>query len=106
MSKINLNGMVPFGKLLWTGNFTNGTIKVPGLSKYKFFVMNVDAVYCFGSAFYGAGGFGEYGAHQISIRGYRLWADIENETLTINSTETGGSGGGQQFPIKEIFGIF
>lgn len=94
------------GKRLWTGSFTSGTITVPGLSKYTKFIVNVAGAICIGNSNYGIGGYVEYGGYSIHIHGYRFTADRSKETLTIDSTNLGGSDGSKNVAITDIYGLF
>lgn len=76
-----LNSLSTIGKKLWSGSFTEGTITVPGLSKYKIFIMSVGGVVCIGNISYGIGGAVGYGIFTIQAYGYRFTSDISLETL-------------------------
>lgn len=94
-----------FGKLLWSGSFTSGSITVPGLSNYKVIVVFVaGAVYCIGSRYYGVGGIGKYGEYTSQVYNYRCTGT--GDTMTIDNLNKGGSNGTQNEPITAIYGLF
>ena len=99
----NLSG---FGKLLWSGNFTTGSITVPGLSNYAgIAVLLSDQVLCYGSRNYGSCAIMAYGGYTHSTTYlYRLVGS--GDTLTIDGNAMGGSNGTEQKTILGIYGIF
>ena len=98
------NDIKSFGKLLWQGNFTSGSITITGLSNYKFFAVNVGGVICFGNIYYGGNNLLGYGSYGIETIGYRLARD--GDTLTIDEYAKGGSDGTKQLAITQIYGLF
>ena len=101
-----LDSLSTIGKKLWSGSFTEGTITVPGLSKYKVFIMSVGGVVCIGNVSYGIGGAVGYGIFTIQAYGYRFTPDISLETLTIDSLNKGGSNGTGNVAVTDIYGLF
>lgn len=99
----NLSG---FGKLLWSGNFTTGSITVPGLSNYTgIAVLLSDYVLCCGNRNFGSCAIMAYrGYTQSTTYLYRLVGS--GDTLTINDDARGGSNGTEQKTILGIYGIF
>lgn len=98
-----------FGKLLWSGNFSSGSITVPGAQKYKAFVMSVSGVPAFGSSSYGVGGYGSYGTMGIEYVAYRLAPTINSDSITwsIDSINKGGrNSSGSALAITGIVGLF
>ena len=106
-SRLNgkLKSLSTIGKKLWSGSFTEGTITVPGLSKYKVFIMSVGGVACIGNVSYGIGGAVGYGIFTIQAYGYRFTPDISLETLTIDSLNKGGSNGTGNVAVTDIYGL-
>ena len=95
-----------FGKLLWTGEFTEGSITVPELSNYSIIVIVATGVACFGNATYGVGGYTAYAATSSGIVTYRL--EPSGDTLQITDTAKGAydSLTSQQLSITAIYGLF
>lgn len=94
-----------FGKLLWKGSFTSGTIAVPGINKYICIAVNVGGVICVGNKNYGIGGYVKYGYYSIFTYGYRFIVNT-NDTVVIDKYNFGGSDGTKNVEIMEIYGIF
>ena len=94
------------GKLLWTGNFATGSITVPDISKYTLIAINVNGVLCLGNQNYGGCVFTRYGNLDTTSYGYRYTYDSINETLTVDSLNTGATDGTNRQTITEIYGIF
>ena len=100
------NKLLKIGKLLWTGNFTTGSITVPDISKYTLIAINVAGVLCLGNQQYGGCVFTRYGNFDTTSYGYRYTYDSINETLTVDSLNTGATDGTNRQTITEIYGIF
>ena len=99
------NNFQHFGKLLWEGNFTSGTINVPNLDNYGFIVMIANTVPMYGSKYFGIGGFLGYEGTNINTISYRL--NYSNNTLTIDTVNKGCYDNlGQQQAITQIYGLF
>lgn len=94
------------GKLLWSGSFTTGSITVPGISNYTLIAINVASVLCLGNQNYGGCTFTKYHTLETTSYGYRYTYDSENETLTVDSLNTGATDGTNRQTISEIYGIF
>ena len=94
------------GKLLWTGNFTTGSITVPDISKYTLIAINVAGVLCLGNQQYGGCSFTKYTTLETTSYGYRYTYDSTNETLTVDNEQTGATDGTNRQTITEIYGIF
>lgn len=100
-----VNGEIEkIGKLLWSGNFTSGSITVPGLNDYNCIAVSVGGVLCIGNKNYGGNNYVSYGALTISNMAYRV--NTTGDTMEINSYDKGGSNGTAQQPITAIYGIF
>ena len=100
------NNFQHFGKLLWEGNFTSGTITVPELDKYTFIVMVANTVPMYGSKTFGIGGYLQYMGTTINLISYRLDYNYTNNTLTIDSVNRGCyDSDGQQQAITHIYGL-
>lgn len=99
-----LNGKL--SKLLWKGTFTNGSITVPNFSKYRYFLVNVNGVICYGNRNYGIGGYLEYGSYAVRFYGYRFSVKENSDIVSITDLEKGGSNGQENVPITEIYGVF
>lgn len=93
-----------FGKKLWSGSFTSDSITVPDLSNYNFIAVNVGGAWCFGNVNYGIGGAGGYGSYTCSIYSYRF--RYNNNTLTIDDINKGGSNGSTNVAVTAIYGLF
>lgn len=93
-----------FGKLLWEGNFTSGSITVNGLNDYTIIIAIVGGAICIGDLQYGIGGAGGYGSYTTSIYNYRF--GVNGNTLTIDNINRGGSDGTQNVPVTKIYGLF
>lgn len=98
--------LLNIGKKLWTGNFTTGSITVPDISKYTLIAINVASVLCLGNQKYGGCVFTKYHTSETTSYGYRYTYDSENETLTVDSLNTGATDGTNRQTITEIYGIF
>lgn len=92
-----------FGKTLWTGSFTSGTINVTDLDKYKIIGIVADGVLCIGNKSFGGGIYGIYGGTGNGIVSYRL--SYSGTTLSINSNDKGAYNNGTQVAITEVIGI-
>ena len=101
-------GMANFGKKLWQGNFTSGSIEVTGAAKYLVYLMEINSVfYAIGGRLNGTGGYATSG-HTVQMGGYKLGAQEngDNVIFTIDSTNDGGTFNGQAGPITKIYGLF
>ena len=92
-----------FGKTLWTGSFTSGSINVPDLDKYKIIGIVADSVFCIGNKNFGGGIYGIYGGTGNGIVSYRL--SNSGTTLSINSNDKGAYNNGTQVAITDVIGI-
>lgn len=98
-------GLAKFGKLLWSGSFSSGSITVPEISNYRAVcVILAGDVMCFGTPSWGIGGIGTYSSYVIALYGYRLTPS--DDTLSINDNDKGGSDGTQNIAITAIYGLF
>ena len=94
-----------FGKLLWQGNFTEGSINVEGSTNYSTFIVEVlGTVRCLGSRSYGGSTIGTYGGYAQETYTYRIGG--LGDTWTIDSTNKGGSNGTSNVAITAIYGLF
>lgn len=100
------NKILEIGKELWTGSFTTGSIHVPNISKYTLIAINVNGVLCLGNQRYGGCVFTRYNALDTTSYGYRYTYDSINETLTVDTNNTGATDGTNRQTITEIYGIF
>ncbi len=100
------NKMRRFGKLLWQGNFSlsNPVITVPDLSDYKFIIVMLDSIPCFGTLSRGVGGIGTYDSYGISHYAYRF--AVDGNRLSITPQDKGGTDGTQNVPVTKIYGAF
>ena len=101
-------GLAKFGKQLWSGTFTSGSIEVAGAAKYTVFLMEINsAFYAIGSRTNGVSGYAITG-YTIQQGGYKLGATTngDNVVFTIDTTNDGGSFNGQARPITKIYGLF
>lgn len=99
------NGLSDFGKLLWQGNFTEGSITVEGSTNYSIFIIQLsNNIICFGSKYYGGGILGSYGSYNREMYTYRVGG--VGDTWTISDADRGGSNGAQNLPIIKIYGLF
>lgn len=98
------NNFGKFGKKLWEGSFSSGTITVDDLMAYSFIIVMLDSVPCFGTLSRGAGGIGAYQSYAVSHYGYRF--NVSGNTLTIDNNDRGGTNGTTNVPVTEIYGIF
>lgn len=95
-----------FGKLLWEGEFSTGSITVPNLSDYILIAVNVSGVMCIGSQKYGGCVFTTYQQLTTSTYGYRYTYNENSNTLTVDSNNTGATNGSTRQSVTQIFGIF
>lgn len=94
-----------FGKKLWEGSFTSGSISVPEAENYSFLVIMAGGVPMFGSKNYGAGGYVQYSGTQLYQQNYRL--NYSSGTFIIDTISKGAYDSlGQQQSIEEIYGLF
>ena len=98
--------LLNIGKLLWSGSFETGNIIVPDISKYTLIAINVNGVLCLGNQNYGGCVFTRYGNFDTTSYGYRYTYDSINETLTVDSLNTGATDGTNRQTITKIYGIF
>ena len=106
----NTTSIENFGKELWSGTFSSGTISAPGANNYTFYIVWLDVgsygVACIGTKAYGLGGIEQYGSYSSSIYSYRLGYNSSTEEFIISNNDRGGSDGTQNIPIKAIYGLF
>jgi hypothetical protein len=100
----NTENISGFGKLLWEGSFTSGSITIDGLSDYTTIIVIVGGATCIGSLEYGMGGAGGYGSYTTSIYNYRF--GVSGNTLTIDNINRGGSNGTSNVAVTKIYGLF
>lgn len=101
----NTTSIENFGKRLWEGSFSSGSITVDGLSNYTVFIFVLDpTVYCIGSKAWGVGGIGTYASYSTQIYNYRFGGS--GDTLTINNENRGGSNGTSNVAVRAIYGLF
>lgn len=94
-----------FGKNLWSGEFTSGSITVEGLSNYKVIIVWLfGGIICIGNTSWGIGGIGEYASYTNKVYSYRFLAS--GNTLTIDNVNKGGSNGMENVPVVAIHGLF
>ena len=91
------------GALLWTGSFTEGSITVPNLSKYRITAVSVEGILCFGTKSYGGTCIPLAG--QLGIVNYAYRFSYNSDVLTINDNNKGGTNGTSQKIIQAIYGI-
>ena len=91
------------GALLWTGSFTEGSITVPNLSKYRIIAVSVEGILCFGTKSYGGTCIPLAG--QLGIVNYAYRFSYNSDVLTINDNNKGGTNGTSQKIIQAIYGI-
>ena len=90
-------------KLLWTGDFTSGSITVPNIGDYNYFCVVVGGVLCFGNKYYGGGIIGGYTTYTPRVYSYRF--NVNGNTISIDSVNKGGSDGTQNVSVTHIYGI-
>lgn len=100
----NTENISGFGKLLWEGSFTTGSITINGLSDYTTIIAIVGGATCIGSLNYGSGGAGGYGTYATSTYNYRF--GVSGDTLTIDNVNRGGSNGTTNVAVTKIYGLF
>lgn len=93
-----------FGKKLWEGNFTSGSITVPNLSDYTAIAVNLNGILCFGNRYYGSCSVMLYAQFSFNTYGYRLTGT--GNTMVIDENAKGGSNGSANVAITEIYGLF
>lgn len=98
--------LLNIGKQLWTGSFSTGSITVPEISNYTMIAINVGGVLCIGNQRYGGCAFTRYGNFDTTAYGYRYTYDSVNETLTVDTYNTGATDGANRQAITGIYGIF
>ena len=100
----NASNIAKFGKKLWEGTFTSGSINVDGSTNYKVFVVFLGSLACFGTRSFGISGLVNYGAFSLGFAGYRVGGSAD--IWTIDEYNKGGSNGNSQEAITEIYGLF
>ena len=102
------NGLAKFGKQLWSGTFTSGSIEVAGAAKYTVFIFDLNnGRFAIGSMTNGGNTVvGTNGDHYYC--GYSLNATVSGDdvTFSIGSGAYGGVYNGQPAAIKKIYGLF
>ena len=93
------------GKLLWSGNFTEGSITVPNISNYTVILVVVGYVTCIGTKGYGGGSIPYAGRFNLANHGYRFTYN-GSDTLIIDEVNKGGTDGTNQQPVQYIYGLF
>ena len=102
-------GLAKFGKRLWQGNFTSGSIEVAGAAKYKVILVYLtDNVLTIGNHYSGGGSYGSSGDYGMVQAGYQLSPTSSGDNMIYNITETakGGRRNGAQAAIIAIYGLF
>ena len=101
-------GLAKFGKQLWSGTFTSGSIEVAGAAKYTVFIFDLNnGRFAIGSKTNGGNTVvGTNGDHYYC--GYSLNATVSGDdvTFSIGSGAYGGVYNGQPAAIKKINGLF
>lgn len=93
-----------FGKVLWSGNFMGGTITVPELHNYELIAVLINnEVMCYGTQYYGVGGYSKYASYEIAFYSYRF--TVGDYTLTIDDVNLGGGNGVEHLPVTKIYGL-
>lgn len=94
-----------YGKLLWQGSFTDGSITVKNSTNYKVFVVEVlGSVCCLGSRYYGGTMIGTYGSYNQERYTYRIGG--VGDIWTIDNANKGGSNGTSNVAVTKIYGLF
>ena len=102
-------GLAKFGKKLWNGSFTSGSIEVTGAAKYKVILVYLtDNVLTIGTHYCGGGSYGTSGNYDMTQAGYRLSPTTSGDNMIYSITETakGGRKNGAQVAITAIYGLF
>ena len=95
-----------FGKTLWEGSFTTGTLTVPHLNEYSMICIWTSNLMMIGNQYYGGGVLRAYRNTAIGTWGYRFTYDATNNTLTTDTDNPGASDGTNQLTIRKIAGVF
>ena len=96
-------------KLLWSGNFSSGSLKVPGISKYDIVAYFVDNEYaCIGTPAHGVGGYIHFGT--AGKGGYYVYSfsyTSSNETIAITDSFKGviDVDSSSSAAVQKIYGI-
>ena len=94
-----------FGKLLWSGSFSEGSINVEGSTDYTVFIVEVSGlVCCIGNRSYGGAVVGTYNSYAQEKWSYRIGGSGDN--WTIDTANKGGSNGTSNMTITAIYGLF
>ena len=95
-------------KLLYSGEFSSGTITVENLSSYTMIAIIIDNEYMvIGTQSHGVGGYVPYGGTSPSLYAYSFLYEKKLNTLTIDSGHPGVVyGGNGRSAIQKIYGIF
>lgn len=99
-------------KLLYSGNFSSGTITVENLSSYTMIAIIVDTEFMvLGTQSHGIGGYVPFGqGTSTALYAYSFLYDKNSNTLTIDSAHPGiiynSSVGNGKSPVQKIYGIF
>lgn len=95
-----------FGKTLWEGSFSTGTLTVPHLNEYSVICIWTSNLMMIGNQYYGGGGLRAYRNTAVTTWGYRFTYDATNNTLTTDTDNPGASNGTDQLTIRKIVGVF
>lgn len=95
-------------KLLYSGEFSSGTITVENLSSYTMIAIIIDNEYMvIGTQSHGVGGYVPYGGTSPSLYAYSFLYEKKLNTLTIDSGHPGVIyGGNGRSAVQKIYGIF
>lgn len=102
----NVNNLSKFGKTLWEGSFSTGTLTIPHLNEYSVICIWTSNLMMIGNQYYGGGVLRAYRGTAIGTWGYRFTYDATNNTLTTDTDNPGASNGTDQLTIRKIVGVF
>lgn len=95
-----------FGKTLWEGSFTTGTLTIPHLNEYSLICVFAGGLVMVGNQSYGGLTFRAWRSTSFASYGYRFTYNATNNTLTTDSDNPGVSDGANQITITKIVGVF
>lgn len=95
-----------FGKLLWSGSFSTGTLTIPHLNEYSVICVFAGSLVMIGNQSYGGMSFRAWRSASISHYGYRFTYNATNNTLTTDNDNRGASDGANTIAITKIYGVF